>query len=217
MSVQERAESIPDHVFTGGPRKDFERLGRHQFVVLINEGLEPHSKVLDIGCGAMRVGYWLLHFLNPGCYFGIEPNKEMLQAGINYILPPGLMESSHPSFAHNDDFDFSVFGVRFDFVLARSIWTHASKPQIETMLDSFSESATPGARMLASYVPTRRFGASDYVGTKWVGRSHDSDASSMVAHSRNWVIKQCEKRGLMGQELDVPPVNGQTWIRIVTP
>jgi hypothetical protein len=70
---------------------------------------------LDIGCGCLRAGYWLIHFLNPRCYFGMEPNRTMLEAGIEKILEPGLIDLKRPRFDCNADFDFSIFGERFDF------------------------------------------------------------------------------------------------------
>jgi SAM-dependent methyltransferase len=135
----------------GGPVRDFEAVGRLQLEVLLHEGLEPDSRVLDVGCGCLRGGYWLIHFLNAGCYFGIEPHAEMLKAALEHIVEPNVLEEKKPSFDSNDSFDFTVFDVPFDFVLARSIWTHANIEQIELMLDRFRESATPGAVMLTSY------------------------------------------------------------------
>jgi hypothetical protein len=44
-------------MFVGGPVKDFEKLGRLQLMLLLQEGVYPHSKVLDIGCGCLRGGY----------------------------------------------------------------------------------------------------------------------------------------------------------------
>lgn len=151
--VQQRAERLAAEMFIGGPVKWFEQAGRMQFEVLLHEGLQPTSKVLDVGCGALRAGYWLLHFLEPGCYFGIEPNQTMLQAGIDRILEPGLLERSKPTFSSLENFDFSTFGTRFDFVLARSIWTHASKAQICDMLDSFASTASRTGVFLTSYRP----------------------------------------------------------------
>jgi hypothetical protein len=135
MMLQEKAVELSKHVFTGGPVEEFERVGRHQFITLLGQGLNLNSRVLDIGCGCLRAGYWLIHFLDPDCYFGIEPNRAMLETGLSSLLEPGLAEAKRPRFDHNADFNLTVFGERFDFVLARSIWTHASKTQIETMLD----------------------------------------------------------------------------------
>lgn len=147
----ERAASVADRVPLGGPITEFEEVGRLQLEVLVHEGLYPDSKVLDVGCGALRGGYWLMHFLDPGCYFGIEPFREMLEAGLHSVVEPSLVEEKRPTFSDTKDFEFSAFGVKFDFVLARSIWTHASMEQIALMLDRFVEVAAPGATMVTSY------------------------------------------------------------------
>jgi hypothetical protein len=63
------------------------------------------------------------------------------------------VQRAQARFAANEDFDFSVFGERFDFVIARSIWTHASKPQLSAMLRSFGATSEPEGVFLASYYP----------------------------------------------------------------
>jgi SAM-dependent methyltransferase len=155
-TLQEKSEELARVAFLGGPPQAFVRIGRMSFQVLLQEGLNPSSRVLDVGCGALRVGYWLMRFLDPGRYFGIEPQTEMLELGLAKLVEPETFERARARFAHNDDFDFSVFGEEFDFVLARSIWTHASKPQIRAMLASFAATSSPGAVFLASYAPTSR-------------------------------------------------------------
>jgi hypothetical protein len=82
----------------------------------------------------------------------------MLQAGIGHILCPGLQAAKKPLFDTNDRFDFSVFGVKFDVFLARSIWTHAPKSQIQIMLDGFIRNSSPDAFLLTSYYPASWFG-----------------------------------------------------------
>jgi hypothetical protein len=56
-------------------------VGRNQLSILLRNGLIFDSRVLDVGCGVLRAGYWLIHFLDPDCYFGIEPNRVILTAG----------------------------------------------------------------------------------------------------------------------------------------
>ncbi len=109
--------------------------------------------MLDVGCGALRAGYWLMRFLDAECYFGIEPNRDMLRVGLEQIVQPEVVVGAAARFTYNDDFDFSVFNERFDFVLARSIWTHTSKAQIRMMLSSFATTAAPGGAFLVSYHP----------------------------------------------------------------
>ena len=153
QTLQARAERLAESHFLGGPTWTFERVGRHGLEVLLEEGLTPSSRVLDVGCGALRLGYWLMRLLDPGHYFGIEPNQEMLNVGLRELVEPEVVERAEARFSANDDFDFSVFGETFDFVIARSIWTHASRAQISAMLASFAATAAPNGVFLASYYP----------------------------------------------------------------
>jgi SAM-dependent methyltransferase len=151
--LRQRVGRLGPDAWLGGPTGDFERIGRLQLDVLVREGLEPTSTVLDVGCGALRAGYWLMHYLDTGRYYGIEPNAETLERGIEGIVEGGLVERAQPTFSTVDDFNLAVFDVPFDFVLARSVWTHASKHQIILMLDGFAEVATASGVLLASYLP----------------------------------------------------------------
>src|SRR5258708_35261752 len=73
MTLQKRAELLGEQQFLGVPIVNFERGGREQLTYLLQAGLAPNSKLVDLGCGVLRGGYWLIHFLDTGCYCGIEP------------------------------------------------------------------------------------------------------------------------------------------------
>ncbi len=213
--LQEIAQILHSQgIFTGGPPQYFEIVGRLQLATLLREGIYPQSKVLDLGCGCLRGGYWVIHFLDPGCYFGIEPAAAMLRQGIDHVMEPEVLKERQPRFDTNDRFDLSVFGVKFDIVLARSIWSHASKGQIVTMLDGFLANSSPDAFFLTSYYPAGFWKHRDYKGDRWKGRSHQSDTPGEVRHSFRWVKKQVEARGLFVRQLPDLPFNGQHWLKI---
>jgi len=214
LRLQRKAEELGTSVFLGGPVQWFEAVGRMCLIVLLKNGLYPESKVLDIGCGALRGGYWLVNFLNPGCYFGIEPSKEMVDIGIENFLGPDLVRRKHPRFDFNDEFDFTVFGEKFDYFIARSIWTHASKPQIERMLDSFRENSNESAVFLVDFSPPLLLICRDYKGAEWVGRIGTRGTPRTVSHSFRWVKKQCHKRGLVVDKLKEDNMPGHIWLRI---
>jgi len=218
LKLQEVASKLSaEGIFTGGPPELFESAGRLQLVTLLYEGLLPESTVLDVGCGCLRAGYWLIRFLDTGCYCGIEPNQSMLDKGKEYLLDPELIRAKQPQFDTNDRFDFSVFGKKFDVVLARSVWSHASKPQIEAMLDSFVSHSSPDSFFLTSYLPAALLGRQidrDYKGESWIGRSHQSRQPGQIRHSRKWVESECAKRGLHVKQLDYGVFNSQHWLKI---
>jgi len=211
LSVMKRAQLVEESgIFLGGPLRKFESVGRNQLSILLRNGLNFDSRVLDVGCGVLRAGYWLIRFLEPGRYFGIEPNQAMLEAGKNIIVTPEVLAAKQPSFDGNDRFDFGVFGTTFDFVIARSIWTHASPAQIETMLDQFQATAPRGV-MLASIKECPWY-RRQYRGTAWVGMSHESSQGGTVKYRFSWIASLCRRRGLEASKLDRE--HGQTWIRV---
>lgn len=213
MTLQEKFEMLAKHKFLGIPVKDFEAGGREQFRYLQRAGLRPGSKLVDIGCGVLRAGYWIIGFLDPDCYCGIEPHRERLQIGIHSILDPGSMERKRPRFDSNSNFDTSVFSDKFDFFLAYSIWTHASKPQIQAMLDGFRRDSTDEGKFLTTYLPAdwlRR----DYRGDKWYGTSHESNVPGCIRHSFKWIRAECELRGLNLSKLTRDETHRQSWLLI---
>jgi hypothetical protein len=213
MKIQRKAEILSEKTFLGFPSADFEQAGREQLSYLLLAGLNPDSRLVDVGCGVLRAGYWLIHFLDSGCYFGIEPHTGRLEMGVNTILEPEVLNAKRPQFDTNPHFDTSVFGEKFDFFLAYSIWTHASKRQIQTMLDSFLRDSTEDGVFLASYLPVS-WRNPDYKGDGWNGTSHESDVPGCIYHSRRWIKTECDRRGLAVLGLGRDRYCGQSWLEI---
>ncbi len=212
--VQTRAEEMMDeHGFLGVPRETFEEAGRTQMVRLLNHGLQPESKVLDIGCGCLRVAYWLVRFLDPDCYCGIEPARQRVELGKRFLFSADELESKRPRFDFNSSFDLSVFSTRFDFFLAGSIWTHCSKTHLETTLDGFLHNSTPTGVFLASFLPPAT-AEDDYMGDSWVGTSHESNEPGVIRHSLDWIKDACGLRGLKLSRLPGEDCDSQYWLRV---
>ena len=83
-------------IFLGGPKHKFVSAGRGQLEILLANGLIPDDRVLDVGCGALRGGWWLINFLRPDRYFGIEPNRAMLDAGKEVMVGDTLLQEKRP-------------------------------------------------------------------------------------------------------------------------
>ena len=204
---------MAQHGFLGVPVETFEDAGRRQLIALLNQGLCPESKVLDIGCGCLRTAYWLVRFLDAGCYHGIEPARSRVEYGLHHLFTPELVAQKRPRFDFNSHFDASAFATKFDYFLAGSIWSHASKPQIETTLDLFLRDSTPTGIFLASYLPALS-SDDDYRGDRWVGTSDVSDTPGVIRHALVWISEQCERRGLRVEELPGEAFDGQYWLRV---
>jgi hypothetical protein len=234
--VQRRAAELGR--FLGGPPAHFEERGRLSFISLVRRGLNPGSVVIDVGCGALRAGYWLIHFLEPDCYLGIEPATPNLDAARAHLLEPGLEALKRPRFSDTTDFDLTVFGAAPDFVLLRSVWSHTSKRQVGQVLDAFAAIAPPDALLLGSYIPTPSTGASllsraslrrllrreapatvpegsrgpkARLSTDYQG---DGWSPRLIAHDRSWMMEACRSRGLVAVESPYDRFGVQVWLEV---
>lgn len=217
MNLQTKAEQLNARILhVGGPVNVFEQVGRLQLITCLKTGLYPDSKVLDIGCGALRGGYWMIHFLEPNGYCGIEPDRAVLEGGLQNLLEPGLYDLKKPRFDHNTEFDASVFGEVFDFYVARSVWSHTSKEQIITMLESFIRHTSPHAVFLTSYCRAGFLRRRDYQGNRGIAKS-EGRMRPMVYHRFAWIKRECQRRQLTVEEIKDPALNHgrQTWLKII--
>jgi hypothetical protein len=189
----------------GGPEAKFAQVGRKSLAAMIDAGLMPSHRVVDVGAGSMRVGWWLVHYIDPANYYAIEPLRERIDTAARML---GVQINA----SYNDDFAFPDVAV--DFAIARSVWSHASKVQIAKMIAEFGRTATPGAGFLASVRPAATE-AEDYRGDEWVGKGPDSDDPGMVNHSLDWIEAEGDRHGLT-MKVD-GELNSQTWVLLRSP
>jgi SAM-dependent methyltransferase len=107
-----------------GADANYDLLSGIQFNVLFALGMLETHKVLDLGCGSLRVGRLLIPYLEAGNYYGIEPNKWLVDEGIERNVGRELAELRKPTFRYVADFSVADFGVPFDFIVANSIFSH---------------------------------------------------------------------------------------------
>ena len=100
----------------------WELRGAEQLEFLMNAGLEPHHRLLDIGCGTLRGGVKLIPYLDTAHYWGVDSNAEALAGGREAIAELGL-EAKEPHLVHLTDFDFGSLDEDFDYYLAYSVFT----------------------------------------------------------------------------------------------
>ncbi len=135
-----------------GPPTQYDFMGATQFRLLCSLGLRARHRLLDFGCGSLRAGRLLIPYLDKGNYHGIEPNAWLVEEGINNELGRDLIELKQPSFDHNDQFDAGVFGKRFDYIVAQSIFSHTGIDLLAKALVNFRHSIEDDGLLLVTFV-----------------------------------------------------------------
>ncbi|HEX5491491.1 MAG TPA: class I SAM-dependent methyltransferase [Candidatus Udaeobacter sp.] len=148
-----------------GPPEDYDLIAAMAFNLLTTLGLRQHHSLLDLGCGSLRIGRLLIPYLNQGRYFGVEPNKWLVEDGIRRELGETLVQIKRPTFFFSDSPDtIAQIRLSFDFALAQSIFSHCGLDLIKGWLSAISRSlANDGA-----FVATFLVGEEDSTKTGWI-------------------------------------------------
>lgn len=136
-----------------GPPERYDLKSAEQFGVLtVMLGMREHHHLLDVGCGSLRLGRLCLIYLQANHYFGIDPEAWVIDEGIQAELGRQIIELKRPSFSNNSDFDFTVFGRTFDYIMAQSIFTHAALWQVEACIANSKKVLSPAGFFIFNYV-----------------------------------------------------------------
>lgn len=197
-------QSSRDYKNAVGPADLFDVIGAQQFCVLTQHGLRAHHKLLDIGCGCLRGGKFFINYLDTGNYFGIEPDKELVDLGIENELGTDTLVRKQPMFYYGDDFDTYQFLVKFNYVLAQSIFSHANQQQIKMCLHNVKQALEPRGKFVFTYF----VGENNYTGEEW--RQMPS-----ATYRREWMKDQVGRAGFnIYSELKYAHPAGQVWVMV---
>lgn len=153
MDFIERKKNEKDYKGFIGAANKYEDIGNIVFDLCIECGLKKHHKFLDIGAGSLRVGKSLIPWLHKNKYKAIEPEDWLIEEALCYELPDEIVEKKNPEFSFNKDFTMDFAGEKVDFILANSIFIHASLEQIETCIANVKEKMKETSIFLFNFIP----------------------------------------------------------------
>lgn len=134
----------------GGTPERWHLIGKLQYHYLIAQGLEPSHQFLDVGCGSLRLGQFLIPYMQAGRYYGLEPEELLVTCGLERELLFDIAKLKTPRFAFNYEFDTPGLD-RFDFAMANSIFTHMTPEDIGTCFRALAPKAHSGTRFFLTF------------------------------------------------------------------
>ncbi|CAA0820609.1 S-adenosyl-L-methionine-dependent methyltransferases superfamily protein [Striga hermonthica] len=120
--------------------------GRDVFEFLAGSAnLTPDSRVLEIGCGTLRVGLHFIRFLNPERYHCLERDELSLMAALRYELPSQGLLQKRPLIMKGEDMDFGRFGsgVMYDLIYASAVFLHMPDTLVWTGMERLAGRLRP--------------------------------------------------------------------------
>ncbi|MBT2383234.1 class I SAM-dependent methyltransferase [Streptomyces sp. ISL-11] len=119
-------------------------LGQMQFDYLLEHGIAPHHRMLDIGCGNLRAGRLFIGHLDAGHYYGIDISPDILISAKRTLTAYGLQDKlPHLTLTRNLTLDF-LPDRYFDVVHAHSVFSHSPIAVIDECLANVGRVLAPG-------------------------------------------------------------------------
>jgi SAM-dependent methyltransferase len=112
-------------------------------------GIGETSKVIDYGCGSLRVGAHFIRFLQPESYFGLELSSSLYEIG-QKMIGETILAEKRPRFGQVGTAavdDAEAFGA--DFVYSTAVAFHVHPDEMELYHRNLVRLTTkPGARLV---------------------------------------------------------------------
>jgi cyclopropane fatty-acyl-phospholipid synthase-like methyltransferase len=123
------AEQIAKNAHRGVVGGNWDKTREITMKYLKKAGLKKSHNLLDLGCGSFRNGIAIIDYLNNANYYGQDICPDLIKAGYEKELKPLGLDAKLPkkNLASNKSFALSKFKVKFDFVLAVSLFSHLPK------------------------------------------------------------------------------------------
>lgn len=83
------------------------------------QGLKREDRLLDVGCGCLRLSRPIINYLDTGKYFGIDCSAQLIEFGMKTLSP--ALKKKRPTFVVNSEFQFEGF---FDVILCHGVVCH---------------------------------------------------------------------------------------------
>lgn len=151
-------------------REEYERSSRARRVMLIEQGLTPDSRLLDVGCGTGQMAMALGDYLSEhGAYYGTDIGREAIDYCRRHFRRPNFV------FEVGDltRLPFPTTAGPFDMAIFFSVFTHTFVDESVLLLAETARLLGPNGAVIADII------ASEFVargaghrGQMWVNRDH---------------------------------------------
>lgn len=137
-----------------GSVDDWERHGDIQSRFLIDKGLEPWHRLLDIGCGTGRLARKIAPFLRNGHYMGCDISVKALDYAMKLAQEEGWA-SQGPQFVVGMDEERIEASPPFDFLWAFSVFVHLPCSLMADVMRVAANLMHERSKFYFSYVPEK--------------------------------------------------------------
>jgi len=97
-----------------------------------------------------------IRYLDPGHYFGVDKNEQVLEAARDEELERYGLQQRRPTLVAMENFDFPSLGRTFDYAWAQSVFTHLPLNSIIRCVMNIERVLVEGGRFYATFYENER-------------------------------------------------------------
>ena len=129
-------------------------IGRTYFEFLLRSGLQADHRVLDFGCGAGRIGIWIIPYLQSGHYIGVDHHWIALDAFARYEIPLHDLAEKAPRLVLDNSLSIGKLDASFDTILDCYVSFHLDEKARLRLYRGFANALRPGGRIFLPHEAT---------------------------------------------------------------
>lgn len=135
-----------------GPAGHWDEIQEYQFNLLKTMGLEPHHKLLDIGCGPLPGGLAFIPYLDAGNYFGIDLHEDAMNEAHVQVAKAGLAVKNPHLLVSSTFGSQELDGYKFDYIWASQMTYHLDSSLLESCLEQVASCLKPDGKFYADFI-----------------------------------------------------------------
>lgn len=167
----------------------FTDIGKRQIRRLKIHGLKPHHTVLDLGCGCLRGGRYIIEYLESGNYTGNDISPEILKEAEEVIVRCNLSDKK-PKLYQIFDNEFDNDDNKYDYIHAQSVLSHVPPEDMEVILKNIKKVMKKDTKFLTSF----------FLSTN--GKVYSSNQKRNFNYPLDWMQDLCKRNGLKARRVE---------------
>lgn len=137
-------------------RANFATRGRNAWREYRDAGVLPEMRIVDYGCGSLRVGQHAIRFADRGNYWGIDVSDTFFDEGRN-LLEPEFIDNKRPRLSVISDPLIDLIGVwQPHFIFSHTVIQHIPKTELPTYFERLARMMGPGCTAVIEYIAASR-------------------------------------------------------------
>lgn len=151
--IQRLSLGKPHQTLGASPISD----GSEDFAALLALGIKAHHRVLDFGCGSLRVGRWLIGYLTQGQYWGLDPSERLIRLGLDrWYRDDALPTNARLGAITSQSLDLAS-KAGLDLILVLGVLQSVAPKDLASTFAQIAQCCGPRCRVIVTLLEARRY------------------------------------------------------------